>query len=338
MSTSAAQAGIDIPLIKNQLNQLRVSHDAGTLTEQAYSEARSALERDLLDWVLLYPEASAEDAPTAKSSSRALLAVVGVVAVAALAGGAYLWAGRASVAATTPMAGGATMLPSGNLAASSKAPHTNNVDDISVMAEKLATRLKTQPDDAQGWAILARSYSVLGNQPDAINAYEKALALLPNDSALLADYAEAVAIARKNSMASVAGGVAKPAGLTPARAAAGVLGASVSGTLTLAPALTKNAQPDDTVFIVARSPEGSRMPLALLRKQVKDLPLQFTLDDNMGMAEAAKLSASGKVVVSARISKSGNAMPETGDLSGQSAPVSVGVKGLAIEINTVVKP
>jgi cytochrome c-type biogenesis protein CcmH len=80
------------------------------------------------------------------------------------------------------------------------------------------------------------------------------------------------------------------------------------------------------------------MPLAILRKQVKDLPLDFTLDDSMAMSPANALSGSKKVVVSARVSKSGNAMPQPGDLSGQSAEVSVGAKGLRIEIRDVVKP
>jgi cytochrome c-type biogenesis protein CcmH len=80
------------------------------------------------------------------------------------------------------------------------------------------------------------------------------------------------------------------------------------------------------------------MPLAILRKQVKDLPLDFTLDDSMAMSPANALSGSKKVVVSARVSKSGNAMPQPGDLSGQSGEVSVGAKGLHIEIHEVVKP
>jgi len=361
MSTLAAQVGIDIPLIKNQLNQLKALHDAGTLTDQAYTDARSALERRLLDWVLrdapnefsaqsslsdpadaatelvsLGSEATAGNAPPTKSSHRALFVGVGLLALAALAGGAYLWAGRAPIAAARTISGGAMVSPSSDMTATDKAPHTANVDDISVMAERLAARLKTQPNDAQGWAILARSYSVLGNQPDAIKAYEKAVVLLPNDSALLADYAEAVALASKNSAASVAGIV--PKSLDLPKPAASAAGATVSGTVTLSAALANKAQPDDTVFIVARPQEGSRMPLAILRKQVKDLPLQFTLDDSMGMSPAVKLSTAGKVVVLARISKSGNAMPEKGDLSGQSAPVSVGVKNLAIEINTPVKP
>jgi cytochrome c-type biogenesis protein CcmH len=75
-----------------------------------------------------------------------------------------------------------------------------------------------------------------------------------------------------------------------------------------------------------------------VRKEVKDLPFQFTLDDTTAMSPANKLSGVAKVMVGARISKSGNAMPQPGDLSGQVGPVSVGAAGLQLEIREAVKP
>jgi cytochrome c-type biogenesis protein CcmH len=126
----------------------------------------------------------------------------------------------------------------------------------------------------------------------------------------------------------------KAAAATPAAAA----NATVSGTVTLSAALAKQAQPEDTVFVFARAAEGSRMPLAIMRKQVKDLPISFTLNDSMAMSPASALSTASKVIVGARVSKSGNAMPQPGDLAGQSAPVNVGASGLKIEIKEAVKP
>jgi cytochrome c-type biogenesis protein CcmH len=90
------------------------------------------------------------------------------------------------------------------------------------------------------------------------------------------------------------------------------------------------------VFIFARAASGPAMPLAVLRKQVKDLPLDFTLDDSMAMAPNLKLSGFAEVVVGARVSRSGNATPQSGDLQGVSKPVKVGATGLAIVIDIAV--
>lgn len=112
--------------------------------------------------------------------------------------------------------------------------------------------------------------------------------------------------------------------------------AKVNGRVSLAPAFAATVSPEDTVFVLARAAEGPRMPLAILRKQVKDLPFDFTLDDSVAMAPQLKLSGFAKVIVSARVSKSGDALPKAGDLLGQSAPVAPGATGLQIEINGTV--
>jgi cytochrome c-type biogenesis protein CcmH len=269
------------------------------------------------------------------------------------------------------------------------------------MVDRLAERLKERPDDAEGWAMLGRSYVALGQHEKAVPAFEKATALRPDDAVLLADHADALAVRNGRSLAgepiqlvqralkadprnlkalALAGTEAfdradypaaaaywqrlvdaappdspfvAPAreGLAEARQRGGLPapkaeasppmpaapgGAVLSGTVTLAPALRAKAAPEDTVFVFARAAEGPRMPLAILRRQVKDLPLQFKLDDSLAMSPAARLSGASRVVVGARVSKSGDAMPQPGDLSGQTAPVSVGAQGLTIEISQVV--
>ena len=122
-------------------------------------------------------------------------------------------------------------------------------------------------------------------------------------------------------------------GTSPSTATA--TSARVAGQVSLSPALAANAAPTDTVFIFARAAEGPRMPLAILRRTVADLPLSFTLDDAMAMSPAMKLSNFPVVVVGARVSKSGNALPSPGDLSGQVANVKTGTEGLQILIDTV---
>jgi cytochrome c-type biogenesis protein CcmH len=109
----------------------------------------------------------------------------------------------------------------------------------------------------------------------------------------------------------------------------------VAGTVSIGAALAAKTDADDTVFIFARPADGPRMPLAIVRKQVKDLPAAFSLDDAMAMSPQAKLSNFSDVVVGARISKSGQAAPQSGDLEGLSAPVKVGASGVAIVIDRV---
>lgn len=112
---------------------------------------------------------------------------------------------------------------------------------------------------------------------------------------------------------------------------------SISGTVALTPALAFKAHASDTVFVFARAVDGPPMPLAVIRKQVKDLPLQFTLDDSMAMWPAAKVSGYPRVVVTARVSKSGEGQAQPGDLQGESPVVAAGVSGLHIEIGKVVE-
>ena len=106
-------------------------------------------------------------------------------------------------------------------------------------------------------------------------------------------------------------------------------------TVSLSPALAKKAAPDDVVFIFARPTSGPRMPLAIVRKQVRDLPVTVALDDSQGMSPQMKLSTVPEVVVVARVTKSGMADARDGDLEGVSAPVASGTKAISISIDKV---
>lgn len=106
-------------------------------------------------------------------------------------------------------------------------------------------------------------------------------------------------------------------------------------TVTLSPALAGKAAPDDVVFIFARPASGPRMPLAIVRKQVRDLPVTVSLDDSQGMSPAMKLSSTPEVIVVARVTKSGMADARDGDLEGVSAPVASGTKAISISIDKV---
>ena len=113
--------------------------------------------------------------------------------------------------------------------------------------------------------------------------------------------------------------------------------ARVGGSIRIADALKAKAAPDDTVFIFARAVDGPPVPLAILRKRVADLPIDFTLDDSMSMSPDMRLSRFDNVIIGARISRRGYAKRETGDLEGFSKPVKVGSTGIKVLIDAEVR-
>ncbi|WP_280156104.1 hypothetical protein [Piscinibacter sp. XHJ-5] len=187
--------------------------------------------------------------------------------------------------------------------------------------------LKTDPQNRKALAFAGMLAFERKDYPLAVRHWEK-LEQLANDSGPgTQPLRNSIAEARR-----LAGMAPAASGAAPAAA-----GAQVSGTVSLAPSLKGRVSPQDTVFVFARAPDGPRVPLAILRKRVADLPLAFTLDDSLAMSPAARLSGASRVVVGARVSRSGNAMPQPGDLQGLSSPVGVGTSGLQIEIAETIK-
>lgn len=194
------------------------------------------------------------------------------------------------------------------------------------------------------WKALALAGTIAFDKKDykqAVAYWEQLKDVLPPESEIARSVQGSIAEARSlgNLPAQAAGSVAAmppKAAMTapPAKGGAGaVAGGTVSGEVSLSPALAKVASPDDTVFVMARSSQGSKMPLALMRKQVKDLPFKFALDDSMAVSPDMKLSNVAEIVVIARVSKSGNVMPASGDLEGISKPASFGTQGIKLVID-----
>jgi len=100
----------------------------------------------------------------------------------------------------------------------------------------------------------------------------------------------------------------------------------IAGRVSLDPALASQVSPQDTVFIYANAADGPRMPLAIVRTTVDKLPYDFVLDDSMAMNPQMKLSHISAVMVRARISRSGNAMAQPGDLGVSAGPIKPGSK------------
>jgi cytochrome c-type biogenesis protein CcmH len=101
----------------------------------------------------------------------------------------------------------------------------------------------------------------------------------------------------------------------------------------MAPGLAGKGSPADTLFVFARETSGPPMPVSIVRATKKDLPFTFQLDDSTSPMPSRKLSSAGPVVIVARLSKSGQAMPQSGDLEGTSQPVQSGVDGITIVID-----
>jgi cytochrome c-type biogenesis protein CcmH len=201
--------------------------------------------------------------------------------------------------------------------------------------------LKINPSHPKALAMAGTEAFYRKDYRGALASWEKLLPLLPPESEMAKSVAGGIAEARQLGGIKSAQTTTDSAQLTtelskrtaPPQSAAS---AAVSGRVTLSPVLVQKARPEDTVFIVARAANGPRIPLAVLRRTVADLPMNFTLDDSMAMSPELKLSGFPEVIVSARISKSGNAISQPGDLQGASPPVKVGAKGLAIVIDAVV--
>jgi cytochrome c-type biogenesis protein CcmH len=384
--SGASRDAMNVAVFRDQLREAEEDLRTGKLAQADYERARAEIERRLLEDV--HPANSA--APKA-ARNRAVAYSALVLPLAAL--GIYLVVG--------------------NPGAINPAAHDAGVSmpQIEAMVQRLAERLEKQPDDVEGWKMLGKSYTVLGRFAEAANAYSKAAIRAPRDAQILADLADALAMARgqsmkgepeelvlralqidpKNAKALALAGTAafdrrdfrgaarywermlplveadsedarviqsnidearaqaetagKPAvasrpAATSKPAAANkpaAAGARVQGSVKLAPELASRVAPTDTLFVYARAAEGPPMPLAILRKQAGELPLKFSLDDSMAMSPAMKLSAFARVVVTARISKSGSATPQPGDLQGATAPIANSSGAVSITIDKVVR-
>lgn len=382
-SHHALRDEVNLTVLRDQLRELDADLAAGSITSEAYQSARQELERRVAEDV--QPAA----AGVASKLDRRWTAVGVALAIPVASISLYMLLGS----------------PAGLNPASAVAPeeqaHAITEEQIVNMVAGLAERLKTKPDDAEGWLMLARSYSAMGRFADAAQAYDKLVKLQPGNAGLLADYADALAMASNRSlqgepekliakalaadpknikalalsgsaayerrdyavaaaqwkkilplvppesdiarstMSSIgeAQGLAGqpvtvPTAATAAATSVAATAAEVSGTVELDAALRSKVADTDTVFIFARAAQGPRFPVAVLRKQVKDLPVSFTLDDSMSMVPDAKLSSFAQVVVGARISKGGSATPAAGDLEGLTEPVRPGTKGLKIRIDS----
>ena len=198
--------------------------------------------------------------------------------------------------------------------------------------EVLQKALEAQPDNVKTLWLMGHWKNQQGAYTEALNYWQRAAALLPagsQDSTIIAQQISQLQ-QRLGITPTAPVAIAAPSPATaPATTGGGTAaaGQAITVTVSLDPALAAQAAPESTVFIFARAVQGPRMPLAIIRRQVKDLPVTVTLDDSLAMSPAMTLSKFDQVTIGARVSASGNAMPQSGDLEGSQSPVSVASPG-----------
>lgn len=206
--------------------------------------------------------------------------------------------------------------------------------------EKIIARaLIADPKNIKAIALAGSAAFDRRDYQSAVTQWKKILLLVPPESetarSTMGSIGEAQSLAGE-PVTALAGPLSAPAAAAAAPVPTAQSGAivKVEGVVELDAALRSKVSDTDSVFIFARAAEGPKFPLAVLRKQVRDLPANFVLDDSMSMVPNAKLSNFPMVIVGARVSKSGNATPSAGDFEGATEAVRPGATGLKIRINS----
>jgi cytochrome c-type biogenesis protein CcmH len=370
----------NIEIARSRLAELKGNLHAGGISQAQFDEQVAELELALND------DLAIESQVKAAHTHGRWMAYVVAVTVPVLAGALYFSLGRFdAVEHSVELAQSAPSMPTSA--------------DIEKMVAGLAEKMKANPDNAEGWLMLGKSYKYMEQFPKAADAFANAYRLMGDKPDVMLLYAEALAFAADKNLAGKPSelifkalklepenpnalwfaGLAKvqqddpqgaamlwrklesllPEGSEPRKEmqniianlpgqsqaaptatepqtppAAASASKSVTVEVSLAAELKPSVSPSDTVFIYAQALSGPKMPLAIVRKQVSELPLKVTLDDSMAMMPAMKLSNFGEVKLLARISKSGQAVAQPGDLIGtvENADVS-GSSGYKIIIN-----
>jgi cytochrome c-type biogenesis protein CcmH len=184
--------------------------------------------------------------------------------------------------------------------------------------------LDVDPRHVKALSLAGRAAFEMKDYGAARGYWQRVLEQLPADAPLA-----------PSTRANIAEATLLDGGTPPVAVAVAAAGASLRGEVVVSPTLAAQVPAGATLFVFARAAEGPRMPLAIVRQTSGAWPFGFTLDDSQAMAPNLKLSQFPQVVVGARLSKSGNATPQSGDLVGQVGPVAPGAQGVRIVIDRV---
>jgi hypothetical protein len=231
-------------------------------------------------------------APGNRDKGFARLPVLIIVAVLLLAIGLYAIIGRPD-AAFSSASGDSSM---GISQSATSSTSDKKVGSIASLLGGLEQRLQSEPNDADGWLLLAKSYQRLGKTAEAGEAYAKARALGQSDATL---------------EASLAG---NPPPEKPT--------VEIRGRVSISPNSATELNGTATVFVLAKATNGSPMPLAVLKRPVSELPFEFTLTDEMSMVRGSGISSVAEVIVTAKISTTGDALQTEPGYEVHSQPIA----------------
>ena len=178
--TKASRKEANLAVFRDQLSELEREKTEGTLADADFDQARRELQRRLLEEVA--PEAEEGGKATYGPSRKMAIVLLLLLPVLALAAYGIL--------------GNPKALDPSQTAAAPKM----TAEQISGMVARLAERMQANPDDMQGWLMLARSYKTMGRYEEAAAAYAKAEKVIDDDPELLASYAETIAMASGNGL------------------------------------------------------------------------------------------------------------------------------------------
>lgn len=389
-----------LSVYRQQFSELEQDLTNGLLTDEQYQTARHELERRVLE-----ETGSTDTSPmTTGGFVNLRFVAISLAMIMPAASGVLYWTLGNPAAMTHPAA-------SPMAAQNGAADERQMIEGLNTLMERLKKKLEQNPNDAAGWAMLARSYMAMERYADAVPAFEKAFKLNPNDADMLADYADALGIhqgrklegkpetmiekalkvdpnhvkalmlagtmaynrkdfalavkdwerARTNlapdsdpefseQITAAIGEAKQRMGGAPLMAATNAPRASsampadhppvkkagasraITGKVVLGPGMSGKALPD-TLFVFAKDVAGPPMPVSIVRASKNDLPFTFRLDDSTSPMPSRKLSDIDTVVIVARLSKSGQAMPGSGDLEGMSQPIKPGAENITIVID-----
>jgi cytochrome c-type biogenesis protein CcmH len=365
--SATSRRQMNAAIYREELDKLEADRLAGRVDSANYDQTHAEMRQRLFQ-----DTDEADDLAVLGSPKKTIIGIC--LFVALLSSGIYYYLGEA------------------NRISDKSAEQSMTQESVEKMVAEFAAKMEKDPDNLKGWAMLARSYRILGRNTDAANAYARAGSFVDGDPQLLADYADVLASNANGSFAgkpqelinkalildpnnllalwlsgtaafnaqnyraavqtweklakqlppdtdearAIAASIAeaRSKGGLPSVVTSAMSTQGISGQVGISSDLQSKVQAGDTLMVIARKP-GERMPVAVLRTAVTAFPMNFVLNDASAMSPNALISQLPEVSVEVRISKTGMAMPESGDLIATPKTIKVGTNNIRLMINQV---